>query len=143
MLETLVRLGDWRIGVGIGSVERPIPRDVRAASGPAFVAARDAVIAAETAPQDLAVVSAAGDADNLRAALWLLAAVWRRRTPAGWEAVEASASGAAQQDVAKALGVTPSAVSQRLSTAAYVEAEAGKRLATALLEQVRTSSAAR
>src|SRR5688500_19628182 len=35
----LVRLGGWRMGLGIGAVDTPLPDSTRAASGPAFVAA--------------------------------------------------------------------------------------------------------
>ena len=51
VIEELTRLGGWRIGVGVGAVVRPVPRDVRAATGDAFVAAREALVAAHSAPR--------------------------------------------------------------------------------------------
>lgn len=136
-IEELSRLGDWRIGVGVGTVVRPLPRDVRAATGEAFVAAREALVAAHSAPQDLRVAASDNDAAaDLEAALWMLRAIWRRRTDAGWETAVAAAGGAQQQQIARSLGVTPSAVSQRLRASAYAEGEAGTRLAVRLLERM-------
>lgn len=136
VIEELTRLGGWRIGVGVGAVVRPVPRDVRAATGDAFVAAREALVAAHSAPQDLRV---SGDdteaAADLEAALWLLCALWRRRTDTGWETVAAAAAGRQQQQIARSLGITPSAVSQRLRASAYPEAKAGIRLAVRLLQR--------
>ena len=37
VIQALTRLGGWRFGVGLGQVESPVPRDVRAAHRPAFV----------------------------------------------------------------------------------------------------------
>lgn len=142
-IETLTRLGGWRIGVGVGPVDRPISGDVRAANGPAFVDARAALIAARSAPQDLRLVSSASDgsrAADAEAMLWLLVAVWRRRTSPGWAAVDAVAGGRQQQQIARDLGVTPSAVSQRLRAALYDEAAAGEAAAVRLLDRLRDGS---
>lgn len=43
----LTRTEQWSVGVGIGRVEDPLPDNVRAARGSAFLAARDAVDAAK------------------------------------------------------------------------------------------------
>src|SRR6185437_9261486 len=43
----LQRTEEWSIGVGCGSVRQPLPDSARAATGPAFFAARDAVAAAK------------------------------------------------------------------------------------------------
>ena len=40
VVTTLTREGGWRIGIGIGPVDRPLPRSTRAATGPAFLLAR-------------------------------------------------------------------------------------------------------
>lgn len=134
-----VREGGWRVGLGIGAVDTPVPDDVRAANGPAFVAARAAVNESRGGAQDLAVVTRVGGADagaaadDVRAALDLLAFVWRRRTAAGWEVADLVAEGLSRQEIAARLGVTASAVSQRVSTAAIVEADAGEALAVRAL----------
>lgn len=151
-LEVLTRVGKWRVGVGIGLVDTPVPRDVRTANGSAFVAARHALTAARGAPQDLRVeaadagatraVSIADSVRDLQAALWLTRIVWRRRTDTGWQAIDAVQQSRTQQDAALALGITPSALSQRLSAAAREEGEAGSRLATALMDALREAVAA-
>lgn len=140
VVERLIRSGDWRIGIGVGAVERPVPRDVRAATGPAFVRARAALTAARTAPGDLALAGPTPPAEHAQAALWLLAALWRRRTAAGWEVVDAAAAGGQQQEIARSLGITASAVSQRLRSAAYAEGVAGARLAIDLLDVARRAT---
>ncbi|GAB3584705.1 hypothetical protein [Calidifontibacter terrae] len=137
VIEVLIRSGDWRIGVGIGEVETPTPRDVRAATGPAFVRARAALTAARGAPGDLGVIGPGSSAQPAQAALWLLAVIWRRRTGAGWEVVAAAERGGQQQQIAQELGITPSAVSQRLRSASYAEGVAGIRLAIDLLDRAR------
>ena len=59
VVTTLTREGGWRIGIGIGPVDRPLPRSTRAATGPAFLLAREAITAARGASAQLAVCSAA------------------------------------------------------------------------------------
>src|SRR5690606_9646631 len=85
----LVRAGTWYVGVGLGAVRQPVPPSVRAASGPAFVHAREAVQRAKASGSRLAVVGpdpvSASDAEALLA---LLAAVIQRRSPQGWEVAD-------------------------------------------------------
>lgn len=143
VLTVLVRLGHWRVGVGIGAVDTPLPASTREASGPAFVAAREAVTAAHSSPADLRVLHAVGASDYGRAemtrraesALWLLTAVLRRRTPEGWEIAEMTDEGLTGRAVAQRLGISASAVSQRLARAAVHEARRGAELAEALLAE--------
>jgi hypothetical protein len=146
---TLTNVGRWRIGVGVGSVVRPLPRSTRAASGPAFLAAREAIEAARTSPVDLAVRVAPGDrtgevggelyADAQRSAhlaegvLWLAVSAMRRRTDEGWEVVEVMNSKHTGRATAAALGISPSAVSQRLSRASHGEVQRGLEVAAKLL----------
>lgn len=138
VIEQLTRIGGWRIGFGIGTVAQPVPEDVRAATGTAFVHAREALNAAHSAPQDLRVMAdEAAAAADLEAVLWLLLATWRRRTEAGWQTALAAAAGEQQQHIAAELGITASAVSQRLRSAAHAETEAGLALAVRLLDVAR------
>lgn len=134
----VLRDGGWSIGIGAGPVDEPLPRSPREGSGPAFVLARDAVEAAKSRlrPVSLAVrgveATAATDAD---AVLVLLGSLTARRTEAGWAAVDAAhrARDAGQDAVARALGVTQQAVSQRLQTAMWAEEVAARPAAARLL----------
>lgn len=138
-LRMFVREGGWRVGLGIGAVDEPVPDDVRAANGPAFVAARAAVNESRGAPQDLAVVTrmdadaARAAAADARAVLDLVASAWRRRSEAGWQVADLVDEGLTQQQIATRLGVTPSAVSQRVRTAVVPETAAGEALAVRCL----------
>ena len=53
----LIRREHWSVGIGIGPVEQPLPRQTRAGRGPAFEAARIAVERAKRAPARIAVES--------------------------------------------------------------------------------------
>jgi len=129
----LVRLGTWRVGIGVGAIDLPLPRSTRAGSGPAFVSARAAVDAARRSPQQLAVVGDRdyGQADPVRdaeSALWLTSSVLRRRTTEGWEVVDLIAAGRSQVQAARTLGVSESAVSQRVARAGLAEERRGREL---------------
>lgn len=143
-LEVLARLGQWRVGVGIGAVESPVPDDVRAATGEAFVAAREAVEASRLAPARIAVraPSAPDEGQDVEAALALVQLVWHRRSDAGWDVAELLAKGASGRDVARELGITPSAVSQRAKAAGVEETAAGMRLVVRLLDRARRTRSA-
>jgi hypothetical protein len=139
----LVRLGDWRVGLGVGAVDTPMPDSTRAATGGAFLAAREAVDRASSSPADLRVVRADGaghyggadPARHAESALWLLTVLLRRRTPEGWEIVDMADTGLTGRDIADRLGISPSAVSQRLARAAFHEGRRGAELAAALLAE--------
>lgn len=139
---TLTRLDGWRIGIGLGAVEAPVPASTREARGPAYVAAREALGAARNSPTDLAL-RAAGTvgADPYReaavtdaeTALILLRWVVQRRTPEGWELLDLLAADPVSRHAAATLGISPSAVSQRLARSAHAEAQRGAELAVRLL----------
>ena len=140
----LLRIGGWSIGIGAGPVDEPLPRSTREASGPAFIAAREAVEAAKGRgrPVPLAVRGsgevAARDAE---AVLTMLGSVVVRRSAAGWEAVDAdrrarsstSHDGAVQQAAAASLGISQQAVSQRLKAAMWAEEQAVRPAVARLL----------
>jgi hypothetical protein len=133
VVRRLVRLDGWRIGVGAGEVDRPLPRSTRAGSGAAFVAARRAVERARRSPQQVAVVGVRsyghGDpARDAESALWLTCSVLRRRTEEGWEVVDLLDDGHSQVEIASKLGITESAVSQRVSRAGWLEERRGREL---------------
>jgi hypothetical protein len=133
VVERLLREDGWSVGIGIGEVEEPLPESTRAGRGPAYLSARDAVTAAKSAPWRLRV---AGDGQGVRAletTLWLWAAVLNRRTPRGWEVADLVDTGASYEEVAKRLGVTQSAISQRAQAAGIVEGRRARELVTDLV----------
>ncbi|OUE27974.1 hypothetical protein BFL36_01940 [Clavibacter michiganensis] len=139
----LTRAGRWSVGLGIGEVRTPLPRATREATGPAFIAARDAVTAAKRSPTRFALAvgtagrspsgthdAAGGTATGttavglpgpaeVEALITLLLLARDRRTPQGWDVVDRMAGGGIQRDVAAALGITPQAVSTRLRTSGW------------------------
>lgn len=134
----VLRDGGWTVGVGAGPVVEPLPASPRAGAGDAFVLARDAVESAKSRqrPVPVAVRGAVPqEAEDADAVLVLLGSVAARRTPAGWDAVDAvRAAGEAGQDaVARALGVTQQAVSKRLRTAMWAEEAAVRPVVAHLL----------
>ena len=136
----LLRDGGWSLGLGVGPVDEPLPAVSREASGTAFVRAREAVEQAKsraaTAPVAVRGEPAARAAEG-EALLRLLAAVVDRRTAPGWEAVDALARvGGTQKDVARALGVSEQAVSQRLRTALWPEEAAARPVVARLLGEL-------
>ncbi|MHA7133047.1 hypothetical protein [Oerskovia turbata] len=139
----LGRWGGWSTGLGIGEVQRGpdgrLPAASREASGSAFVRARAAVERAKTrgAPVPLAVDGPHPEgAAEVEALLRLLLAVGARRTPAGWEVVDALAHvGGTQKDVARHLGISEQAVSQRLRASLWSEEAAVRPVVTRLLQE--------
>lgn len=108
----LARLQDWSIGIGVGPVEQPLPADVRAARGTAFLHAREGVDRAKKAPTRISVVGG-DEAADAEALLRLLVELRDRRTAEGWELYDLLAEGLTQREAAARLGITEGAVSQR------------------------------
>ncbi|MFI8565896.1 hypothetical protein ACIGGF_04960 [Rhodococcus sp. NPDC078407] len=135
----LVSTPQWSVGIGIGSVELPLPETTRAGRGPAFEAARDAVTRAKSAPAALAVSgpdpTAAEDAET---ASTLVALLIGRRSDHGREAVALMADGLSQTDAAERLNISKQAMSQRLSVAGWHVENAGRILASRLLDAANT-----
>ncbi|MFT4123991.1 MAG: DNA-binding protein [Microbacteriaceae bacterium] len=128
----LARTGTWSIGLGIGTVARPLPASIREAAGEAFAAARTAVERAKRRPHRVAVEApaAAEAATRFCALLELLLAVRARRSAEGWELQELLASGLTQSAAAERLGISPQAVSRR-AQAADLKADAAAAAALA------------
>ena len=63
---------------------------------------------------------------DVETVLWLLADLWRRRSPEGWQVADLRDQGLNGRECARRLDITPSAVSQRASSARYAE---GRRAA--------------
>ena len=144
----LSRLGGWRIGIGVGAVDTPLPRSTREARGEAYLAAREAIGNARSSPTQLALVAAdgivggdgygdrTGDVKDAETALWLLRGLLQQRSQEGWELMDLLDEGLTGVEAAARLGVSPSAVSQRLARAHRTEAERGAGLATRLLARL-------
>ena len=134
---TLMRSGQWHIGLGIGTVAEPLPDNPRSARGPAFLAARTAVEQAKREPSHLQVVSleAPVEAEDVATMLQLLATVRDRRSAQGWEAVDLMAAIGQQAVVAERLGVTRQAVGQRLQAAGWAIEQRALPAVVRLLER--------
>ncbi len=139
-LFTLVRDGRWRAGVGVGPVEQPLPASPREGRGPAFVAARAAVEASRSpAAGGVAVRVEQQPADRVtpgsrhaalaEGALLLWAQILRARSAQGWQVCDLLAEGHSQRAAAELLGISPSAVSQRVRRAGWVEQQRAAELA--------------
>ena len=57
-IELLLRSDAWNIGLGVGSIELPLPASTRAGRGEAFVLARTAVTRAKQQPSRISIVGA-------------------------------------------------------------------------------------
>ena len=119
----LMREDTWHIGLGIGPIELPLPRQgLRAARGAALLAAREAVEQAKSEPSHLVVASSRAvepEAADVQAVFRVTGAVRRRRTAAGWEVTDLLDQGLTQQEVAQRLGVSRQAVGQRAQAAQW------------------------
>ncbi|NQX13024.1 DNA-binding protein [Microbacteriaceae bacterium VKM Ac-2855] len=118
----LHRTEHWSIGLGIGEVETPLPRDTRAARGPAFFAARRAVEVSKARPSRFAVdpdaaTSAFPGPRDIEALADPLLHLRDQRTRPGWEVADLLDEGLTQSDVADRLRVTPQAISSRARSA--------------------------
>lgn len=158
----VVRAGGWRTGLGIGGVHEPLPAHSREASGPAFVHARAAVERAKGRSTAVPVSVEGPDAARaaeIEAILRLIGAVVERRTALGWQVVDllrpaawSVPAGAAprsraeggthdlepvttQKEIARTLGISEQAVSQRVRSALWSEEQAAWPLAARLLRE--------
>lgn len=132
----LLRREVWSVGIGVGAVDVPLARSVRAGRGPAFVLARSAVDRAKSAPHPICVAGTdVSSAERAESGLWLLAAVLARRSAAGWEAVEAMHGHNTQREAARSLGISAQAMSRRLAVAGWPEERRGRDLVAHLLQE--------
>lgn len=132
----LVRSGRWSVGLGVGDVDTPIGTSVRAMSGGAFVAAREAVDTAKKRSARFALV--ATEEAHLDPLVRLLLSLRERRTPEGWELADLleAEPGLTLTDAAERLGISAQAASQRAQTAGIrLDAQARDAI-TALLADV-------
>ncbi|WP_084252656.1 MarR family transcriptional regulator [Devriesea agamarum] len=140
--------GPWSVGVGVGPIETPLPRSVRAGRGDAFIAARDAVERARRTSSVPITVCCADTrqretADELQAVLRLIGWVIRTRNTGQWRVVHElrRQPDATQQDIAHRLGITQQTVSRALKTSGWREEIAAYPLALRLLSMLDLTSA--
>jgi hypothetical protein len=132
----VLRGGGWSVGIGAGAVDEPLPASSREASGEAFILAREAVEAAKSRNRSVPLAVRGADADaaaDAEAVLTLLGVVATRRSPAGWEVVDLAGADEGQAAIARRLGISVQAVSQRLRTALWAEESAARPAAARLL----------
>jgi hypothetical protein len=140
---TLMRGGQWHIGLGIGAVEEPLPDDPRSARGPAFLAARSAVDRAKRDPTHVCVVApepADVEAEDAEVVLQLLAALRSRRSDQGWEAADLMSVTGSRAEVAARLGVSRQAVGQRLQAASWAVEQRARPTLARLLDRADASA---
>jgi hypothetical protein len=129
----LLRTGNWRVGLGIGNVRRPLPDVTRAVGGSAFVNARTGVEEARRHPFGCVVIADdARQTATIQPLIDLLLYFRSRRTGPGWEMWDLMESGLTQKDASERLGITPQAGSRR-ALAAGVRLDGSARGALASL----------
>lgn len=132
-----VRDGGWYIGVGIGAVELPLPPTPREGRGSAFVSARDAVERAKkTADRAPVAVEGPSGAAEAEGVLSLIGRFVMNRSEAEWrilDRLEPQQRGS-QSAVARALDISPQAVSKAVFRSAWVEEWAARPAAAVLLQ---------
>lgn len=138
----LLRDDHWRAGLGLGAVLEPLPAGVRQASGPAFIAARAAIEAAERRPLRCAVRGEdESPAEDLGALVDLLLTQRARWSEQGWELHDLLERGLTQGEAAAELGITPQAASKRARAAGLrVDADARRAIGRLLDERGRAES---
>lgn len=141
VVERLTRLGHWRVGAGIGTVELPLPSSTREARGPAYLAARDAVEAAQQSPRRLALRSdvPAICVAEAETCLWLYRGLLDSLSQGAWQVLEMFDNGLSNAQIAHQLGIATSAVSQRMTRTEYLEVRRARELCCARLEFARES----
>lgn len=135
----LTRFGEWSVGCGVGTVNTPLPGNIREATGSAFIAARRAVDRAKKRPTKFALeceptTPSSSDAESL---IDMLLALRARRSPEGWELHDLMAGNdLTQAEAAGKLGISPQAVSLRARSAELRTEHAALPALTRILDQL-------
>ena len=134
----LAAQAEWHIGIGIGSVENPLPTSTAEGRGEAFYAARRAVEAAKNAPANLVVDPSTNHASLAESALRLLIWTFENIRPQSRRYIDRRLDHpeATQNDIAAHFDVSQQAVSRVLSPGGVELIEGACALATFHLDQV-------
>lgn len=135
----LTRRGQWSVGCGVGGVSTPLPRNIREATGDAFIAARRAVDLAKKRQTKFAleIEPTARDAFDAQALIDMLLALRARRSPEGWELHDLlDGTKLTQAAAAGTLGISPQAVSLRARAAELRTEQAALPALTRILSQL-------
>lgn len=139
-----LRNGHWSVGIGVGTVDLPLPASTREASGPAFFAAREAVDRAKKTGDrpPLAVAGSAGAADA-EAVLVLIGRLIRDRSAEQWRILDQVEPGiwGAQSAAARRLGISPQSVGKTTARAGWQEEWAARPAAAVLLARAEALAA--
>ena len=143
----LHRTGFWSVGVGVGPVRIPLPASTRQATGDAFIAARAAVTRAKRTEARFALDTppaparpGASTGAEVEALVTMLLLLRQRRSSEGWEAVDLLESGLAQTDIARTLGISTAAVSQRVKSAQWKVERAAHPALVRLLDNLDSNT---
>lgn len=135
----LTRPGRWSVGCGVGNVSTPLPRNIRAATGDAFIAARRAVDRAKKRQTKFALeaeptTQQASDAESL---IDMLLALRAHRSPEGWELHDLmDGNDLTQAEAAQRLEISPQAVSLRARAAELRTEQAALPTLARILDQL-------
>lgn len=147
-----VRSHSWWIGVGVGEVESPLPRESREGRGQAFINARSAIDAAKAARSGVPVAVAGPRtaavegfcAEDAEAVLRLVGRMVASRSEAQWRIIDALIEDGDRRGsrgrVAESLGISPQAVSKSLASAGWEDEKACRKAAAKLLEAVNSGA---
>lgn len=132
-----IRSSSWWLGIGVGSVDEPLPHSVRAAHGQAFVLARRAI--EETKARSTVRVRVLAHPRNpgaFESALFLMAVLYSSRPNDERNIVQLREQGLNTVQIARTLGITKQAVSKHLLAAHWTEEQAGRELVRHLAEEL-------
>lgn len=132
-----MREGCWYVGIGIGSVETPLPDSPREGRGSAFAAARTAVDRAKRMGDRTPVaVEGAPGARHAEAVLALIGRAIVNRSAAEWRILDRLEPGkwGSQTAAARELGISAQAVSKAVVRSAWTEEWAARPAAAVLLQ---------
>lgn len=131
-----LRDGGWYVGVGIGTVELPLPESSREGRGSAFLAARAAVERAKkTADRAPLAVEGPAGAAEAEGVLSLIGRFVMHRSEAEWRILDLlqPQQRGSQSAVARMLDISPQAVSKAVFRSAWIEEWAARPAAAVLL----------
>ena len=130
--------GPWRIGVSHGEVDTPLPDSTRAARGPAYISAREAID--ECRRRRAAIHVFPNGTDGMRRfcqAAQIVVDLARRMRPASRGVAKLYDLSMSSDETARTLGISPSAVSQRLTRARWEYLVETRQLAADLAQEAQ------